>query len=173
MIVARLRIAEFPLLAELAAYLDRASCPPGPYDARGDWRADVAAGPPSCDQPKPLRYRRQFLPTPIRLPLMDSDTIVSALNYFPPGGAGLGWHTDSRQPGWRVYLARPLGLLPGCFVTPERVFFDEPGIALAFLAGPGAWHAVVADGERLSMGLRIRGGRTARALGLEDSNAAG
>jgi hypothetical protein len=163
--VLRLAIAPHPMLRELAAYLATVAPPSPPYDEHGDWRADIAAGPPLEDRPKPLHYRRQFMKTPIRLPSMPDDTIVSALNYYPAGGAGLGWHTD-RAEGWRVYIGLPLTNVAGCFITREALFYDVDGFAVAFEAGPQSWHAVRADGPRLSIGLRIRGGRTARLLGL-------
>jgi hypothetical protein len=168
-IVHRLDVDAHPLLRELSAYLDTVQPPQPPYDEKGDWRADVDAGPPAEDRPKPRAFRRQFMERPLRLPSMPDDTILSALNFYPPGGSGLGWHTDTGHPGWRVYLGRPLTHLPGAFLVPDGIFLDEPGIATAFYVSGKpceSWHAVRAFGARLSVGLRIAGDRTARALGL-------
>jgi hypothetical protein len=168
-IVHRLAVDDHQLLRELAAYLDGVEPPPPPWDEHGDWLADIDSGPPPVDRPKPLAYRRQFMQAPVRVGSMDSDTIVSALNYYPPGGSGIGWHTDSGHAGWRIYIARPLEAMPGVFLVTAGVFIDQPGIATAFYVSgrPGeSWHAVRAFGARLSIGLRIAGDRTARALGL-------
>jgi hypothetical protein len=170
-VVRRLVVEDYPLLRELAAYLDGVEPPPPPYDTRGDWRADIAAGPPDVDRPKPLAYRRQFMAAPVRVGSMADDTIVSALNYYPPGGSGIGWHTDSGHPGWRIYIGRPLTAMPGVFLVTGGAFLDVPGLATAFhVSGRAAdsWHAVASEGPRLSMGLRIAGDRTARLLGLLD-----
>jgi hypothetical protein len=169
--VQRVELARHPMLQEMAALLARVQLPllppARPYDEHGDWRADIAAGVPSTDRPKPLHYRRQFVPTAARLLSMPDDVAVSTLNYYPPGGAGIGWHTDSRAAGWRIYIARPLSPILGEFITPTASFCDMEGYGLAFAAGPGAWHAVRAEGPRLSIGLRVYGaGRTARLLGL-------
>jgi hypothetical protein len=169
MIVRRLVVDDYPLLRELSAYLDTVEPPPPPYDERGDWRADIEAGAPSVDRPKPLAYRRQFMEHPLRVGSMADDTIVSALNYFPPGGAGIGWHSDSGHPGWRIYIGRPLTSMPGVFLVSVGAFIDTPGIATAFhISGRAAdsWHAVISEGPRFSVGLRIAGDRTARLLGL-------
>jgi hypothetical protein len=66
-------------------------------------------------------------------------TTISALNYYPSGGSGLGWHTDSVNPGWRVYVAQPLADVAGEFLTADEIIADEPGIALAFrvVSAPG------------------------------------
>jgi hypothetical protein len=168
-IVRRLVVDDFALLRELSAYLDGVEPPPPPFDTRGDFRADIAAGPPDVDRPKPLAFRRQFMQAPVRVGSMGSDVIVSALNYYPAGGAGIGWHTDSGHAGWRIYIARPLGHVPGSFLIPNGAYVDSPGMATAFeiTGNPcDSWHAVSTDGPRFSIGIRFKGGPTARALGL-------
>lgn len=181
--VHRMEIAASPMLRELEVYL-RTLPRPGFFVCNfntdvGDWRADVSGGPPTDDRPTPRAFRRQHVKAPIRLPAMADDVIVSACNYFPVGGGGLGWHTDSHAPGWRVYIGRPLGAHVGVFHVDEpaanrsglsrQVFTDEPGIATAFYVSgePGqSWHAVTTEGPRLSIGIRFKAGRTQRGLGL-------
>jgi hypothetical protein len=166
-------IGRHPFLCELAAYLDSLR-PPGLFivhrnSDHGDWRADIAAGPPTEDRPKPLTYRRMFLQAPAVLPSFPGATTVSALNYYPVGGGGLGWHTDSHAPGWRVYLARPLTSTPGLLYAEGRTYDDVPGLARAFhVSGEPctSWHAVLAAAPRFSLGVRIRSTATVRALGL-------
>jgi hypothetical protein len=100
---------------------------------------------------------------------MKGDAMLSALNYYPVGGGGLGWHTDTGHPGWRIYIARLLSPLPGVFKTPGREYVDEPGSALAFYVSgePGdSWHAVRTDGPRFSLGIRFADGPTQRELRL-------
>jgi hypothetical protein len=176
MIVRRLVVDDHEVLREMSAFLDTVEAPPPPYDTRGDWLADIDAGPPPVDRPQPLAFRRQFMPAPVRVGSMADDTIVSALNYYPPGGAGIGWHTDSGHAGWRIYIARPLAVEPGVLLVYDgaeretHVLIDTPGIAAAFYVSGrpcDSWHAVRTFGPRLSIGLRIAGARTARAMGLE------
>jgi hypothetical protein len=169
MILRRLVVADHALLRELSTYLETVDPPPPPYDTRGDWRADIEAGPPAVDRPKPLAFRRQFMQAPVRIGSMADDAIVSALNYYPPGGAGIGWHSDAGHPGWRIYIGRPLTSAPGLFLLPGLIFEDVPGIATAFYVSGhpcDSWHAVRAEGARLSIGIRFKAGPTARALGL-------
>lgn len=173
MIVQRLWIDAHPLLQEAAAFLATVRAPElfVPHlSERGDWRADVDGRPPAGDRPQPLAFRRARLQTPLQLSGM-TDAMISALNYFPVGGGGLGWHTDSGHSGWRVYIPRLLAALPGVFRTVERDYIDEPGTALAFYVEPStstslSWHAVRAAGARFSLGIRFADGPTQRALGL-------
>lgn len=173
MIVRRLLISNHALLQQAAAFLDTVA-PPELFNVaeweRGDWRGDVDGRPPLRDRPQPLSFRRQRLACSPRLDGIEmGDAQISALNYYPVGGGGLGWHTDTGHPGWRVYIARPLTAMPGVFLTVESAFIDAPGTALAFLVSGepcASWHAVRSLGPRLSLGLRFKDGPTARALGL-------
>lgn len=168
MIVRRLRIDDHQLLRELLAYVNEVQLPGlqlVPHE--GDWRADIAGGVPLEDRPRPRSFRRLGLPTkrPIWMP---PDAALASLNYYPPGGAGIGWHTDSTSIGWRVYIGRPLEGVPGEFMLPLATIADEAGFATAFhVSGQpcSSWHAVRAEGARLSVGIKITGD-TARVLGL-------
>jgi hypothetical protein len=163
--VQRLKIADQALLSTLAAFLATVPAPRPPYAERGDWRRDVTGGPPSVDRPRPLTYRRH--PVATQRPTMPGGVAISAINYYPAGGSGLGWHTDSLNPGWRVYVAHPLTEVAGEFMTADEIIADEPGVALAFRVGaPESWHAVRTEGPRLSLGIRVRGRATLEALGL-------
>ena len=173
-------ISAHGFLADLAAFLGELKTPQFFFVDRnsenGDWRADIEAGPPADDRPKPLSFRRQFLQAPALLPSFPGSTTVSALNYYPVGGGGIGWHTDSHAPGWRIYLARPLTSAPGLLVTERidgdrraRTYDDVPGLARAFYVSGEpctSWHAVIAPGPRFSIGVRIRSTAVAKSLGL-------
>ena len=175
MIVQRLTVATRPLLAMLSAFLGMLPLPAPPYAQVGDWRRDVTGGPPSVDRPRPLTFRREpllarpstrTLATLVRSRL-PAGTTISALNYYPAGGAGLGWHTDSANPGWRIYIAQPLTEVAGEFLTADEIIADAPGVALAFEVGaPESWHAVRTEGPRLSIGIRIRERAQLELLGL-------
>jgi hypothetical protein len=173
MIVRRLRIPEHRLLQEAAAFLSTVPTPElfiPMLSERGDWRADVDGRPPENDRPQPLAFRRARLQTPLQLPGMNGDAMISALNYFPVGGGGLGWHTDSGHAGWRVYLPRLLTPIPGVFKTPDREYVDDEGCALAFYVSGNpcdSWHAVRTDGARFSLGIKFADGPTQRELGLQ------
>jgi len=172
MIVRRLLIASHPLLQQAAQYLASVT-PPQAFDVakweRGDWRADFDGPPPTSDRPQPLAFRRMRMESAARVDGW-GDAKVSALNYYPVGGGGLGWHTDTGHPGWRVYMPRLLGGgAPGVFRTAGADYVDERGTALAFwISGEpmGSWHAVRTYGARLSLGIRFTDGPTQRALGL-------
>jgi hypothetical protein len=168
LIVRRLVVADHPLLCAAAAYLETLAPPPPPYQARGDLAADVLLGAPTTNRNRPHAFNHRSVPPP-RPPELPGDTVISAIEYYPEGG-GLGWHTDSGWPGWRIYIPRPLGA-PGTFYTRLGRFQDAPGIANAFYVSgrPGeSWHAVLAGGPRFSIGLRIVDphAATACALGL-------
>ncbi len=173
--VRRLQIADYAVLRELQRFLDTLRAPPPPYEpARGDLAVDLAAGPPlDGDRVHPLaRWRQVPHYVEAHWPKLPPDCAIASLNYYPPGGAGMGWHTDSSAPGHRVYIGKPLAGAPGHFLSHNGVHrvdtVDEDGIATAFTIGPLSWHAVRADGERLSVGMRVdAGGATARLLGIE------
>lgn len=76
-------------------------------------------------------------------------------NFFPPGG-GMGWHTDSGRPGWRVYV-HCHGPEPGGSVMHYREYqIAEPPVgAVLFETGPGCWHAVTTACGRYSLGVQI------------------
>ncbi len=165
MIPRALRIADHPLLCQLAGYLAGVEVPHG-YREKGNYRLDIAAGPPAEDRPRPTSYRWQAIPIAAPPEFLPDDVRHASLNYFPTGGAGMGWHTDSTMPGWRVYLPRLLGPARGEFHFVGGSFLDSSAFAIAFLVGRDSWHAVTAYGERMSIGIRIVGDATARALGL-------
>jgi hypothetical protein len=167
--VRRLVVADHQLLRELAAYVEQLEVPRPPHRELGDWRADIAAGPPDVNRTRPAAFRLQIMEwqQPAWMP---RDATIASVNYFPPGGAGLGWHTDFGRPGWRVYIGRPLGPELGQFHFAGGWLEDSPDSAIAFYVSDvrhDSWHAVRCDGPRFSVGLRITGPATARALGLQ------
>ncbi len=168
MIVRRLTIADHPLLCELNHYAARLEAPPPPYLKRGDFFRELLDDPPSENRNRPDGYEFQIMQW--RQPeWMPDDATISAVNYFPALG-GIGWHTDSGAPGWRVYVARPVDpRLPGSFHYEGGAMQDRAGMAIAFFVTGlpcDSWHAVQCDGPRFSVGIRFPIGATARALGL-------
>jgi hypothetical protein len=163
-----LRIADHPLTRELASYLARLDAPAwveSPRTTVGDLQADLAAGPLRArDRPRPEAFRRMILPNK-RPAWMPDDCSFGSVNYYPPGGSGVGWHTDATSPGLRVYIGRPLELVPGEFYFEGGHACDIEGYAIAFYvsAGGDSWHAVNAPRARLSAGIKIVG-PTAREL---------
>lgn len=171
----RIPIADHPLLVGARAVLEQLDPPRGPFIPRGDWKTDIEEGPPAEDRPRPHNYHRTPFhpPHPLDLP---TGVMLASINYYPPGGAGMGWHTDSIAPGWRIYLARPmLDGNAGCFIHRDGALtikeYDDRELATAFLITGekcATWHAVRALWPRMSLGLRIReiDDPAALALGL-------
>lgn len=171
--VFRLHVAQHALLRELAAYADQLEAPAPPYRERGDLLADIAGGPPAADRTRPEAFRFAIMEweQPLWMPI---DSTLASVNYYPPGGSGLGWHSDTSRPGWRVYIGRPLEGVPGEFLVEGGAYSDVAGVAHAFYVSgvPGeSWHALRAGGARFSVGIRIDGEVTARALGLGGESA--
>lgn len=169
--VRRLALVDHPILQQLDAYLAALEPPAPPHHERGDLALDLRTGPPPYDRTRPLafRFHRMEWDQPLWMPI---DASLASVNYFPPGGSGLGWHTDSSRPGWRVYIGRPVATLPGALLVAGAAYCDMPGKALAFYVSGIAcatWHAVQAPSERFSVGLRCEAGSaTARLLGLTE-----
>lgn len=134
----------------------------------GDLAADLRDGPPeTVDRPRALVRRCGMVPFAHARELLKPVDVVG-INYYPARG-GMGWHTNSNAPGWRIYLPLALDAHGGSgLITTDGRFPDQPGFANAFRIGPWreSWHAVWADGARLSIGARITDA-TARELGLE------
>jgi len=127
-----------------------------PPEVVGDWVADIAAGVPAVDRNMPNAKKVALLRRVLPSIQQYDDVKVRAIHYYPPGG-GMGWHTNSAAPGWRVYVphvgaTRPLsGML-----TVGDCFMDRPGFANLFeVAGNRSWHAVFAMTERYSIGVRL------------------
>lgn len=170
--VLRLPIARHALLRELDAYARGLEEPRPPYMERGDLLADLFAGPPAVDRTRPQSFRFQIMQWQ-QPRWMPADSTIASVNYFPGGGAGIGWHTDSSRPGWRVYIGRPLNGAPGMLLVEGDAFEDTPGIAHAFYVSGepcSSWHAVRAAGARFSVGIRIESAAAAAALGLPQSS---
>jgi hypothetical protein len=126
-----------------------------PCAATSGWRG-VALNRPAGDRVRP---REQQVVQGIALELRHvAGAAPRCRNYYPPFG-GLDWHTDSADPGWRVYAWRRQGresTLPSRFYYVDRVF-DEDRImgAYVFRTGPGCWHALDVHDVRISAGLKV------------------
>ena len=145
----RVPVIAHPLLEGLWELLAQAPRPRG-FLRYGDLEADWAEGPGVEDRPTPrTRHMGEF-----------SGRMDSALGLgFPtlrrrafgcyPAGGGLGWHTNSDTPGWRVYLVRSGG---GQLLLPGSAVDDRDAHANIFRVGMGTWHAVRAVGDRYVLG---------------------
>ena len=103
----------------------------------------------------------------------DAGATVHASGHFwyPPGGY-MGWHTNSRKPGWRFYVSYA--------EEAGRSFFRyrDPGSGEIITSMDGRWtfrlfrvdrrrplwHAIYSDTDRFSFGYRLRPWSLKRAL---------
>ncbi len=79
------------------------------------------------------------------------------MNYYPAGG-GIGWHTDSAQPGWRVYVFRLLGVAGEyrhCQFLYDEHVFEEMQEFGGYVFEAGVWHALRAWTPRLVCGFQV------------------
>jgi len=169
----RLVVAQDPLTRAMAAFLveveHRSLWEWDHVPTAGDLAADLERGPgsPMVDRQQPRAYCRRFLPHASYFNGMPSGTRITSLNFCPAGG-GVGWHTDSGAPGWRVYVTRTLDGDEGAFLHAGGAWEDDARIAHGFYVSataPFSWHAVRARGPRLSLGVCI-GSTLATRLGL-------
>jgi hypothetical protein len=154
--VFRVRIGEYPLLADVA--LAAAAAPRnGRLIRSGEWPEQAPTF--ERDIPRPVgRFCATHDFTPLReLPLRWPIELRSFISY--PAGGGIGWHTDSRDQGWRVYLPIVCG---GFFMHRPagwtQLVPDLDGYANVFHVGPewrDNWHAVRAERERVVLGVRL------------------
>lgn len=80
---------------------------------------------------------------------------LQCTNYFPSGG-GMGWHTDSGMPGWRVYVFRcSAGSGSSTFHYCDQTFVEGVVGAYVFETGVGCWHAVESRRDRFSCGMQV------------------
>ncbi len=77
---------------------------------------------------------------------------VKGIHYYPPGG-GMGWHTNSNNQGWRVYVIRAPG--ESYFGTLNEEIRDFNGYANIFKVSEDSWHYVRAVDERWSLGVQV------------------
>lgn len=113
---------------------------------------------PTDDMPRPLAQWAAPLALDIKPP---PGCFSGCANYFPAGG-GIGWHTDSHRPGWRLYVFRMFGFVKadndqstGQMRYADRVLPERNEGAYVFETGVGCWHAVESFGHRVSAGLLI------------------
>jgi len=97
------------------------------------------------------------------VPGLDTRALENSGNFWYPPGGCMGWHTNLRTPGWRLYITRA--------DAPGRSFFRyrdpasgaivtaRDGLANArlFHITPAAplWHAVYSDTDRFSLGFKV------------------
>lgn len=81
----------------------------------------------------------------------------SGVGYYPPGGH-YGWHTNSNNPGKRLYLVHVLDGGKSFFRWIEngeaKTSYDEQGWNARLFPVP-CWHCVYSDTERISIGFRM------------------
>lgn len=159
-------ISVHPLLGRMAAALAEAA--PVPPAVVGDWRADVAAGIPEEDRDlAAARAVAHLQELQAAFQPGDPRARARAALYYPPGG-GMGWHTNSAAPGWRIYVprVRDAYAVSGT-LTSKGCFLDRPGFANLFYVSTwrASWHAVVALTERYSLGVLVEDSLAAEILG--------
>lgn len=124
--------------------------------------------PGSVDNPEIVDARKEIdtLVASLLGSCIDGITVAGAQasgHFWYPPGSYMGWHTNSRVPGWRAYLT----WVP----EPERSFFRyaEPGAGTIVTSGDTGWdlrvffvepdqpfwHAVCSRTDRFSFGYRI------------------
>ena len=153
--VAQLPLDRVPALASLAgqarARLDRHT--PTPVLV-GEWPTDLYVGPPDVDQPHAVARYCAF----VGRPEAPAGFEVRGTNYYPAGG-GMGWHTNSDAPGWRIYLPCLAPRAPSGMLTEGGFVLDRAGFANVFRVDVDdfrkSWHAVHALSPRLTVGLRV------------------
>ncbi len=90
-------------------------------------------------------------------------TVVGSGHFWYPPGSYMGWHTNSRAPGWRVYVshAETAGRSFLRYRDPDTgaivTLHDDAWNVRLFRITRDAplWHAVHADTHRFSMGYRV------------------
>jgi hypothetical protein len=157
--VYRVRIGDFPLLADVA--LAAAAAPrAGRLIRSGAW---PPPHPPNFDRdiPRPLgRFCATHDFTPLReLALRWPIELRSFISY--PQDGGISWHTDSRDQGWRVYIPIEAGAYFYANDRAESLIHAVPdvdGYANVFHVGPDwrdNWHCVRAAKPRTVLGFRL------------------
>lgn len=167
MIVRHIPLAAHPLLERMAAALEAAR-PPAAVQTIGDWRADLAAGIPGADRDLAAAQTTGHMPEAQAAFVAGAGAQVRAAIYYPAGG-GMGWHTNSACPGWRVYVPRVRDASPvSGMVTADGSFPDVAGYANMFFVARDwrrSWHAVYALTERYCIGVRVDDELAAELLG--------
>lgn len=126
-----------------------------PCAATSGWRG-VGVVKPKGDRVRP-REQQVFQGIALELRHIPG-TAPRCANYYPRFG-GLDWHTDSADPGWRLYVWRREGresTMPSRFYYCDRVF-EECARAggYVFRTGPECWHALDVADVRISAGLKV------------------
>lgn len=154
--ILQIPIEAHPLLAMLHAHLLTVPRPHARVRAAqlAAFREDLAAGPgdgPGNRETTAVSAHVVLTsPRPASLP---DDVEFRSLFYYPPGG-GMGWHTNSNAPGWRIYVVRAEGL--SWMHTPDGRMADRSVHANVFkIEEGGCWHAVEAESARWSLGVRV------------------
>jgi len=96
-------------------------------------------------------------------PGLDTRALENSGNFWYPPGGYMGWHTNLRTPGWRLYLTRADEPGRSFFryrdpVTGEIVTARDAAMnARLFHVTPAApfWHAVYSDTDRFSLGFKV------------------
>jgi len=157
--VRQLPIDDRPLLAELlACALRQFFARPPATTTGGDLRADLDAGPRNADLAWYTSRDCAFLAKGPAQQLCPRGVEVRGVTYYPACG-GIGWHTNSDAPGWRVYVpcSPYLDKWRAGLHTTSGFVADRPGFANAFKVGEwrDSWHAVECTDPRLVVGVRL------------------
>jgi len=134
--------------------IDNVTCPT--IVKVGDWSLPLSPIPTE-DRARPIASLGGWLQLGEGLVIPDGAKLQCG-NYFPPGG-GMDWHTDSGQPGWRLYVFNNTTTAD----SGKHSHFRYRGLdisegdigAYVFETGVGCWHAIESRCHRMSCGLQI------------------
>ncbi len=144
------------MLTELLRSVDAATLPTYVRAAGAVPWSEPPARPPIADRSRPFSQQLYALRDLTKdVPCAGPGWRRQCANYYPAGG-GIGWHTDSAWPGWRVYVYRLLGA-DGASVMrfDDQEFHEGPSEFGGYVFKAGIWHALYTHIPRLSCGFQI------------------
>lgn len=143
------------MLTELLRSVDAAALPSTIRSVGAEPWTPPAWPPPDVNRSRPSTQRLYALRDLTRDVPIETGWRRQCANYYPADG-GIGWHTDSAWPGWRVYVYRLLGDAPrSTFRFDERVFHEGPSEFGGYVFKAGFWHALHTYTPRLACGFQI------------------
>lgn len=162
--VYRIPVDAHPLIQAVHALASR-SWQLDARDVRGDLQADLAAGPPTDGRLQPEDIARDVhrvqggFEALLSLVNHGAGGFSPACSLHHPAGGGLGWHTNSNHPGWRIYVPFLHAVdehgSTGLMTEDGLVTSDEIGYANLFQLGEDSWHAVTASVPRTCFGIKV------------------
>jgi len=92
----------------------------------------------------------------LAMQLPPTNRMIGCANFFPAKG-GMGWHTDSHRPGWRIYAFHNLSVsCLNVFRYRSQEFSEAAEFgAYVFQVGADCWHSISCETPRVSCGFQI------------------